>query len=151
PEAPPPATAAHPIGIGEVRPAVEAFRADPSQRTAAHLRELLWGFAESILRHPPALLPVFWTETLRPLSEDLKESGLRATQRSAREDEALSGLRRALAQGWTGPQAVGAALAGMLLAYAYELPIPGPLRSTPEWLCVDWAAYLLEMPHIFNR
>lgn len=145
------ATTARAPSIDDVRSAVDAFRANPDPRTAAQLRGLLWGLVELLLQQPADALSTLWTDTLRPMSEALKGSGLRASGRDAREDQQLGVLRLALAQGWNSPTAAGAAVAGTLLVYAYELPLPAPLRSAPDWLRADWAAFLLEMPDVFNR
>jgi FkbM family methyltransferase len=145
------ATTTRAIGADDVRAALDAFRKDPSPRTTGALREVLWGLADFILRQPADALSSLWTDALRPMREALKGSGLRAPARDAREDQRLGVLRLALAQDWNSPTAAGAAAAGMLLAYAYELPVPAPLRSAPEWLRLDWAAFLLEMPDVFNR
>ena len=132
------------------RAAVDAFKKNPNARTAGNLRQRLWELVDFILRQPAEALSSLWTGALRPIREALKDSGLRAPARDAHETEQLGALRLALAQGWNSPRAAGAAVAGMLLAYAYELPVPAPLRSAPDWLRADWAAFLLEMPEVFN-
>ena len=138
-------------GIPGIPNAIDADQARRAAQSEAQLRELRWKLADFALQQPPHALPSAWAETLRPVARTVKESGLRASRRDALEDERVAWLRTALAQGWNEPRTAGAAVAGMLLAYAYELPIPGPLRAVPDWLRADWVAYLVEKPDVFNR
>ena len=78
-------TTARATGLDDVRAAVDAFKKDPNARTAGNLRQRLWELVDFILLQPAEALSSLWTGALRPIREALKDSGLRAPARDARE------------------------------------------------------------------
>ena len=139
------------ISLEQVRAVVQNFQKNAGPQTIAEIRGLRWAIANHIMQQPPEIFAGQWSGPLQPMHAALKDSGLRDFPAEPRELQLLEQIRRMLAGGWSNPKAPGAAAAGMLFAYACDLPVPQSLCTTPQWLRENYAAFLLEAPPVFNR
>ena len=88
---------------------------------------------------------------LLELRTAVRSAGFLETPRTSSEEEVVNRARTRLRSGRFGDPGTSAAVAGMLLADAYELPLLTDFECCPPWLLGGYLDFLFDDPTLFQR